>query len=211
MSDDNRQQNLATQIKSYHKSGEFDKALEISKRVLESDPPDLEAYHSRWRLIAETFSEADAKKRILPEIESLLRKHPETPELLNTAYWGYMELPGREKNIPSSLFDKILQYPRTEVYQAALLGLAERSEDVHQKWHYYQRIIDEFTDSDAPILSWYWLAYEQLLSLAERIVLWQAMTSLMNLLTDVWKLISLIAKRHSSGSVGLIPQRLNID
>ena len=167
MSDDNRQQNLATQIKSYHKSGEFDKALEISKRVLESDPPDLEAYHSRWRLIAETFSEEDAKKRILPEIESLLRKHPETPELLNTAYWGYMELPGREKNVPNNLFDKILQYPRTEVYQAALLGLAERSEDVHQKWHYYQRAIDEFTVSDAPILSWYWGAYEQLLRLVE--------------------------------------------
>ena len=140
------------------------KRLQADQEVLIVD---LETYHSRWRLIAETFSEADAKKRILPEIESLLRKHPETPELLNTAYWGYMELPGREKNIPSSLFDKILQYPRTEVYQAALLGLAERSEDVHQKWHYYQRIIDEFTDSDAPILSWYWLAYEQLLSLAE--------------------------------------------
>ena len=167
MSDDNRQQNLATQIKSYHKSGEFDKALEISKRVLESDPPDLEAYHSRWRLIAETFSEEDAKKRILPEIESLLRKHPETPELLNTAYWGYMKLPGREKNIPSSLFDKILQYPRTEVYQAALLGLAERSEDAYQKWHYYQRVTDEFTVSDAPVLSWYLLAYEERLRLAE--------------------------------------------
>ena len=78
MSDDNRQQNLATQIKNYHRSGEFDKALEISARALESDPPDLEAYDSRWRLIAEMFSEADAKKKIRPEIESLLRTHPET-------------------------------------------------------------------------------------------------------------------------------------
>ena len=78
-----------------------------------------------------------------------------------------MGLPGREKNVPNNLFDKILQYPRTEVYQAALLGLAERSEDVHQKWHYYQRAIDEFTVSDAPILSWYWGAYEQLLRLVE--------------------------------------------
>ena len=140
------------------------KRLQADQEVLIVD---LETYHSRWRLIAKTFSEADAKKRILPEIESLLRKHPETPELLNTAYWGYIELPGREKNVPSSLFDKILQYPRTEVYQAALLGLAERSEDVHQKWHYYQRAIDEFTVSDAPILSWYWGAYEQLLRLVE--------------------------------------------
>ena len=170
MPSDNHQQNLAIQIKDHHKSGEFDKALKISARALESDPVDLEAYDSRWRLIAEMFSGADAKRRILPEIESLLRKYPETPELLNTVYWGYMELPGsekREKNVPSSLFDKILQYPKTEVYLAALLGLAELSEDVHQKWYYYQRVIDEFTLSDAPILSWYWSAYKQLLQLAE--------------------------------------------
>ena len=170
MPSDNHQQNLAIQIKDHHKSGEFDKALKISARALESDPVDLEAYDSRWRLIAEMFSAADAKRKILPEIESLLRKHPETPELLNTVYWGYMELPGsekREKNVPSSLFDKILQHPKTEVYLAALLGLAELSEDVHEKWYYYQRVIDEFTLSDAPILSWYWLAYEQLLRLAE--------------------------------------------
>ena len=128
---------------------------------------DLKTYHSRWRRIAETFSEEDARKKVLPEIETLLRKHPETQELLNIVYWGYMELPGREKNIPNSLFDKMLQYPKTEIYLTALLGLAERSEDTSQQWHYYQRVIDEFTVSDAPILSWYWLAYEQLLRLAE--------------------------------------------
>ena len=128
---------------------------------------DLAAYSSRWKLIAETFSEADAKKKILPEIRSLMRKHTETPELLNTAYWGYMALPGREKNVPSSLFDKILQYPGTEVYLAAWLGLAELSEDVHRKWHCYEHVIEAFTVSDAPILSWYWLAYEQMLELAE--------------------------------------------
>ena len=170
MSSDNHQQDWATQIRDHQRSGEFDKALKISAHVLESDPVDLEAYDSRWRLIAEMFSVEDARKTILPEIETLLRKHPETPELLNTVYWGYMELPGsekREENVPSSLFDKILQYPKTEVYLAALLGLAELSEDVHQKWHYYQRVIDEFTVSNAPILSWYWLAYEQLLRFAE--------------------------------------------
>ena len=128
---------------------------------------DLEAYDSRWRLIAEMFSGADAKRKILPEIETLLRKHPETPELLNTVYWGYMEFPGRAKNVPNSLFDKMLQYPKTEIYLTALLGLAERSEDASQQWHYYQCVIDEFTLSDAPILSWYWSAYKQLLQLAE--------------------------------------------
>ena len=168
MPSDNHQQNLAVQIKNHHKSGEFDKALRISARALESDPVDLEAYDARWRLITEMFSEADAKRRILPEIESLLRKHPETPELLNTVYWGYMEFRGRAKNVPNSLFDKILQYPKTEVYLAALLGLAKRSEDASQQWHYCQRIIDEFTVSDAPILSWYWLAYEKCLELAEQ-------------------------------------------
>ena len=168
MPSNNQQQNLATQITNHHRSGEFDKALEISNRVLKSDPPDLKAYDSRWRLIAEMFREADAKKRIVHEIEVLLQAHPETPELLNAAHWGYVHLPGRAKNVPNNLFDKMLQYPKTELHLTALLGLAERSEDVHQKWHYHQRVTDEFTASDAPILSWYWLAYEQMLRLAEQ-------------------------------------------
>ena len=170
MLNNNQQQNLATQIKSHYQSGEFNKALEISARALESNPADLEAYGSRWRLITEMYPEEEGKKRICSEIESLLRIHPETPELLHTAYWGYMKIPGsekREKKVPNSLFDQMLQYPRTEIYLTALLGLAERSEDVHQKWHYYQRVIDAFTAANAPILSWYWLAYQQMLRLAE--------------------------------------------
>ena len=167
MSDDKQQQDLATQIKNYHRSGEFDKALEISNRVLKSDPPDLEAYDSRWRLIAEMFSEEDAKKRIVPEIETLLRTQPETPELLYTACWGYKKLPGRAKNVPNSLFDKMLQYPKTKLYLTALLGLAQRSEGTDQEWHYYQRIINECTVSDGPS-SWYMLAYEKMLRLAEQ-------------------------------------------
>ncbi len=54
------------------------------------------------------------------------------------------------------------------VQLTALLGLAERSEDASHQWHYYQRVIDEFTASDAPILSWYLLAYEQMLRLAKQ-------------------------------------------
>ena len=166
MSDDKHQQDLATQIKNYRRSGEFDKALEISKGALKSDPPDLESYDSRWELIAEMFSEADAKKTISPEIETLLKVHPETLELLNAAYWGYMHLPGRTKNVPNSLFDKMLQHPRTEVYLTALLGLAERSEDACQKWHYYQRVIDECTISDGPS-SWYCFTHRDMLGLVE--------------------------------------------
>ena len=167
MSDDKQQQDLATQIKNYQRSGEFDKALEISNRVLKSDPPDLEVYDSRWRLIAEMFSEEDAKKRIVPEIETLLRTQPETPELLYTACWGYKKLPGRAKNVPNSLFDKMLQYPKTKLYLTALLGLAQRSEGTDQEWHYYQRIINECTVSDGPS-SWYMMAYEKMLKLAEQ-------------------------------------------
>ena len=128
---------------------------------------DLEVCGSRWRLIADMFPEEEARKRICSEIETLLRIHPETPEVLDTAYWGYMSLPGRTKNVPDSLFDKMLQYPRTEIYQAALLGLAERSEDIHQKWHYYQRVIDECTASDVPGNSWYFGAYQHILWLVE--------------------------------------------
>ena len=167
MSDNNHQQDLATQVENYHRSGEFDRALEISARALESNPVDLKACSSRWRLIAEMFPEEEAEKRIHPEIESVLGTPPETPEVLETAYWGYRNLPGRTKNVPDSLFDKMLQYPRTKIYQTALLGLAARNEDVHQKWHYYQRIIDEFTVSDVPHLNWYLLAHEHMFCLAE--------------------------------------------
>ena len=161
------QQDLATQIKTLHKSGEFDKALEISEHVLKSNPVDLQAYDARWGLIVKMFSEADAKKRIVSEIEALLQTHPETPEILNAAYWGYKHLPGGDKNIPNSFFDKMLQYPKTELHLLALLGLAARSEDASQKWHYYQRVTDEFTASEVPELSWYLLAYEEMLWLAE--------------------------------------------
>ena len=167
MSNDNRQEDLATQIREFHRSGEFDKALEISEHALESNPVDLKACDSRWRLIAEMFPEEKARKRIHPEIESVLRTQPETPEVLGTAYWGYMDLPGRTKNVPNSMFNKMLQFPRTKVYQAALLGLAERSEDARQQWHYYQRVIDECTASDVPGLSWYLAAPEEMLRLAE--------------------------------------------
>ena len=47
MSDNNHQQDLATQIRKHHRSGELDKALEISARALESNPADLKAYGSR--------------------------------------------------------------------------------------------------------------------------------------------------------------------
>ncbi len=160
---DRKMQNLATQIKNYQKSGDFDKALGISERALQSDPVDLEAYDARWRLIVKMFSETDARKMIVSEIEALLQAHPETPEILNAAHWGYMLLPDRAKNIPDSFFDKMLQYPKTELHLLALLGLAEQSEDASRKWHYYQRIIDEFTESDVPELSWYLLAYEEML------------------------------------------------
>lgn len=167
MSDDKHQQDLATQIKNHQRSGEFDKALEISARALESDPLDLEAYDARWRLIGEMFSEADAKKTISPEIETLLKTHPETLELLNAAYWGYMHLPGRAKNVPSSLIDKMLQHPSTTVYMTALLGLAEGNEDASQKWHYYRRVIDECTTSDLRELSWYCFTHRDMLRLVE--------------------------------------------
>ena len=76
MLDNNHQQDLATQIENYRRSGELDKALEISARALESNPVDLEACGSRWRLIGEMFPEEDARRRIHPEIESVLGTHP---------------------------------------------------------------------------------------------------------------------------------------
>lgn len=167
MSDGAHQQDLATQIKEYHQIGEFDKALEISVRAPESNPADLEAYGSRWNLVADMFSEEEARKRIQPEIESFLRTQPENPDVLETAYWGYRELPGDTDNIPQELLDKMLRYPETKIYQAALFRLADRSPDSRQKWHVYQRFIDECTASDVPGLGWYLLAHQHLLWLAE--------------------------------------------
>ena len=167
MLEENHQEDLATQIKSYHQAGEFDKALEISTRAVESNPADLDVYDLRWSLIAKMFSEEEAKERIHSEIESLLRTHPETPEALEAAYWGYRRLPDGVMNIPDRLFEKMLQYPRTKIYQSALLGLAARSQDSRQKWHYHLRHVDMYTDSDAPVLSWYLLAHQHLLWLAE--------------------------------------------
>ena len=167
MSDNDHQQDLTTQIKNYRRSGEFDKALEISARALKSDPVDLEACSSRWELIVEMFSEADAKKRVHPEIEDLLRTNPETPEVLNTAYWGYRCLPDSAKHVPSNLLNKMLQYPRTKIYLIALLNLAEQSQEASQQWHYYQRVIDECTISDGPS-TWYMDGYREMLALAER-------------------------------------------
>ena len=167
MSNDNHQEDLATQIENYHRSGEFDKALEISERALESNPPDLKACGPRWELIAKMFSEEEARKRACPEIESLLKTHSETQEVLEVVYRGYRCLPGGAKNAPNSLFDKMLQYPRTKIYQAALFGLAARSQDARQKWHYHQRLIDECTASDVPEVSWYLLAHEKMLRSAE--------------------------------------------
>ena len=100
MSDNNHQQDLAAQIREHHRSGELDKALEISERVLKSNPADLKAYDSRWTLIGEMFSEEEARKTARPEIESVLRAQPENPEVLWTAYWGYRCLPGRRKECP---------------------------------------------------------------------------------------------------------------
>ncbi|MDE0043447.1 MAG: hypothetical protein OXT74_15515, partial [Candidatus Poribacteria bacterium] len=121
MSEVNQQQDLAAQIKEYHQIGEFDRALDLSERALESNPADLDAYRSRWELIAEMFSEEEARKRIQSEIASFLRTQWETPEVLHTASAGYCSLPGGAKNVPMEVFDNMLQYPGTKVYQGALL------------------------------------------------------------------------------------------
>ena len=167
MSDDKQQQDLATQIQNYHRSGEFDKALEISNRVLKSDPPDLEAYNARWDFMTEMFSEADAKEKIYPEIETVLRTHPESPELYYTVHWAYRHLPGRAKNVPKDIFDKMLKYPGTKTYLIALLGLAEQNEDKYQQWHYYERVINECTVTDGAS-TWYMSGYEKMLRLVEK-------------------------------------------
>ena len=147
MSADNHQQDLATQIREHHRSGELDKALEISERALESNPADLKAYGSRWELIAERFSKEDAEKTILPEIEAVLRTH--CYETLGIYF------PER------ILFEKMLQYPRTKIYQSALLGISCTEPRCTSKVALLPALIDECTASDVPGLSWYVGAHEE--------------------------------------------------
>lgn len=159
--------NLISQIRDSFEAGELEQALEISTRALKTDPVDLEVYHIRWQVIAKMFSDEEAKEKIHSEVENLLKTLPETTELLDAVYWGYKCIPGGAINVPQSLVDRILQYPKTEVYIAALMGLSESSENALEKWHYYKRVVDEFTPSDVPELSWYILACEELLWLAK--------------------------------------------
>ena len=167
MSEDKQQQDLAAQIKEYHQIGEFDKALEISAGALESNPVDLDACRSRWELVADMFPEEDAKGKIRPEIESLLRTNDETQELLNTAYWGYRGLAGGADNVPRLLLDKMPTISRNQSLSERIIRVSSPKPEAHEKWHYYQRLINECTASDVPGLSWYLLAHEHLLWLAE--------------------------------------------
>lgn len=167
MSNKQNKHNLISQIRNSFEAGEFEQALEMSTRALKADPVDLEVYSFRWQVIAKMFSDELAKEKIHSEVENLLETLPETPELLDVAYWGCKSIPGGAVNIPQSLIDRILQYPKTEVYLAALMGLSESSEITREKWHYYKRVVDEFTPSDVPVLSWYILACEELFWLAK--------------------------------------------
>lgn len=167
MSDKHNKHNLISHIRDSFEAGELEQALEMSTRALKTDPVDLEVYDLRWQVIARMFSDEAAKEKIHAEVENLLETLPETPELLDTAYWRFKRIPGGAINVPQSLIDRILQYPKTEVYLAALMGLSERSENDSEKWHYYKRVVDEFTPSDVPVISWYILACEELLWLAK--------------------------------------------
>ena len=76
---------------------------------------------------------------------------------------------GRTDNVPEDLFTRMLQYPKTEAWLSALLGLAEKSDKPREKWDYYRRIIDESTAEDFPELSlWYAEAHTKMLKLAEQ-------------------------------------------
>ena len=207
MSDDKHQQDLAAQIKEYHQIGEFDKALEISAGALESNPADLDAYRSRWELVADMLPEEEAKRKIRPEIESLLQTNTETQELLNTAYWGYRGLAGGADHVPRVLLDKMLQYPGTKVYQSALFGLAHQSPEARQKWHYYQRLIDECSCVRYSGMGMVLLAHEHLLWLAEDDRSLASDNILDHILDRFLDAFFPIAKIRTSGSAGHSPKR----
>ena len=157
-----------SKAREYFGKGQHDRALVACARAIKADPDRCEAYDLRWMILGETLAPDEARNTINPEVETFLNTHPETPEVLFTAYWGYMRHPRRTHNVPDHLFDRMLQHPGTDAMLAALLGLAEQSQDPREKWAYNRRIIDEFTASSTSYLSWYYGAYEDLLRLAEQ-------------------------------------------
>lgn len=159
--------NGISEARTYLGKKQFEQALAACDRAIEADPHAYEAYGIRWTVLSEMMAPDETRAKMTTEVEAFLNTHPETPEVLHTAYWGYMEIPGRTQNVPQSLFDKMLQHPGTNVALLALLGLAERSQDPREKWEYNRRIIDEFT-ADIPDLTWYWGAYQDMLRLVEQ-------------------------------------------
>lgn len=102
---------------------------------------------NNWNALSETLAPDEVRVRIKSEVEVFLKSHPEeTPEVLVIAYWGYRCI----KDVPESLFEKMLQYPKTRASLVALIRLAELSDNPREKWEYYRRIINEFTFDECP-------------------------------------------------------------
>ena len=157
-----------SEAKKHMRMRQYEQALAACAHALKIDPNAYDAYGIRWSTLNEMMAPDEARAKINAEVEAFLEAEEEKPEVLHVAYWGYMYLPGRTQNVLESLFDRMLQYPGTKAYLSALRGLAERSQDAREKWHYNQRVIDEFTSSNAPILSWYLGAHEDMLRLSEK-------------------------------------------
>ncbi len=160
--------NAIIEAREFLKKKQYEQALAACSRALEADPNAYGAYTIRWQILAETMAPDETRAKIEAEVEAFLNAQKEIPEVLNTAYWGYMELTGRTKNVPEILFAKMLQYPKTRASLSALCGLAERSNNPREKWDYNQRLINEFTAEDVPELSWYMIAHINMLRLAEQ-------------------------------------------
>ena len=154
----------------YFRKRQYEQALAACDRAIKTDPNACEAYAYRWLVLGEILAPDEIGRTINPEVESFLATRVESPEVLFEAYWGYMRHPDRTKNVPDSLFKRMLAYPGTDAMLTALLGLAEQSQDPREKWAYNRRVIDEFTASGISYsyLSWYLGAYQNMLRLAKQ-------------------------------------------
>ena len=132
----------------YFRKRQYERALTACDRAIKTNPNACEAYEYRWLALGEILAPDEIGRTINPEVESFLATRAESPEVLIAAYWGYMSHPDRTKNVPDSLFKRMLAYPGTDAMLTALRGLAERSQDPREKWSYNRRVIDEFTASE---------------------------------------------------------------
>ena len=100
--------NAIAKAREYFGKRQYDQALAACDRAIKADPDACKAYDLRWMVLESNLAPDEMLKIVNPEVETFLNTHAENPEVLFTAYWGYLRHPSRTQNVPDALFDRML-------------------------------------------------------------------------------------------------------